>query len=368
MRIKRLSYKDNITGWNISDIEFSKFTLLVGASGVGKTQILKAIQTLASIAQGRSGNGIEWNVLFSIEGVDYEWRGAFTPDESEYAMMIHKKAPSIPVVYEMLKKDTETLISRDSNGILFRDIRTVKLEVTKSIIALLKEEDEIHPIYDAFLNISKLDNTMSRVSFSAGTLFDQAKVETFEDVRRMRFLYPIDKLFMLYKFNLPEFEEIKQDFHYVFPSVTDIRFTIENALEDVSSPVLQIKEEGVGPWILYQNISSGMLRTLSQLVLLKFAKGGDVVLIDEFENSLGVNCIDEVAESILDLDEDVQFIITSHHPYIINTISYDKWRIVTRQGCDVTVHTAQELGIGAHSNHERFMQLVQLSAYKTGKL
>lgn len=368
MRIKRFSYKDNITGWNINDIEFSKFTLLVGASGVGKTLILKAIQTLAAIARGRSGNGIEWNVLFSIKGVDYEWSGAFTPDESEYARMIRKKNPSIPVVYESLRKGTETLVSRDSNGILFRDIRTVKLEATKSIIALLKEEDEIHPIYDAFQNITKLDNTMSRVSFSAGSVFDQAKVETFEDVRRMRFLYPIDKLFMLFKFNLPEFEEIKKDFHSVFPSVTDIRFTIENVLEDVSSPVLQIKEEGVEPWILYQNISSGMLRTLSQMVLLKLAHGGDVVLIDEFENSLGVNCIDQVAESILDLDDDVQFIITSHHPYIINSIGYEKWKIVTRQGSDVTVHTAEELGIGAHSNHEKFMQLVQLSAYKTGKL
>ncbi len=368
MRIKRLSYKDIITGWNISNMEFSKFTLLVGASGVGKTQILKAIQNLAAISRGRSGNGIEWNVLFNVDGVDYEWAGAFSPDEGEYARMVHKKTPSIPVVYEILKKEKEIIVNRDENGIMFREIPTVKLEPTQSIIYLLKEEDEIQPIYDGFLNITKLDNTLSRVSFSAGRVFDQAKVESFEDVRKMRFLYPIDKLFMLYKFNLPEFEEIKQGFHSVFPSVTDIRFTIENALEDISSPVLQIKEDGVSQWILYQNISSGMLRTLSQLVLLKLAKGGDVVLIDEFENSLGVNCIDEVAESILDFDEDVQFIITSHHPYIINSISYEKWRIVTRQGCDVSVHTAEELGIGAHSNHERFMQLVQLSAYKTGKI
>lgn len=368
MRIKKLSYRDNITGWNIQDIEFPRFTLLVGASGVGKTQILKAIQNLASIVRGRSGNGVEWNLLFCVDGIDYVWQGAFAADESEYARMLHKKAPSIPVLYEKLTKDSETLVSRDENGILFREARTVKLEAAKSIIALLKEEDEVQPIYEAFLNITKLDNTMSRVSFSAGTVFDQAKVETFEDVRKMRFLNPIDKLFMLYKFKLREFEEIKQEFLNVFPSVVDIRFTIENALEDVSSPVLQIKEEGAEQWILYQNISSGMLRTLSQMVLLKLAKRGDVILIDEFENSLGVNCINEVAESVLDTDEDIQFIITSHHPYIINAIGYHKWKIVTRHGSDVSVHTADELGIGAHSNHERFMQLVQLSAYKTGKL
>lgn len=368
MRIKKFSYKDHITGWNICDMEFYKFTLLVGASGVGKTKILKAIQELASISRGRSGNGIEWEISFSIKETNYLWRGAFNADESEYAKMIHTKALAIPIIYETLEKGSDTIVSRDEDGILFRQSRTVKLEPTKSVIALLKEEDEIQPIYNAFHNITKLDNSSSRVSFSAGTVFDNAKVETFEDVRNMRFLSPIDKLFMLYKFHLPEFENIKQEFQSIFPSVVDIRFTIENALENVSSPVLQIKEESVDQWILYQNISSGMLRTLSQIVLLKLSKEGDVILIDEFENSLGVNCIDEVAESIIDIDDDIQFIITSHHPYIINTISYDKWKIVTRNGCNVSVHTAEEVGIDSHSNHERFMQLVQLSAYKTGKI
>lgn len=368
MRIKRLSYKDNITGWNIRDMEFNKFTLLVGASGVGKTQILKAIQTLASIARGRSGNGIEWEVLFDVDGNEYQWSGAFAADESEYSKMLRRKVPAIPVIYEKLTKRGETFVTRDAEGILYRKVRTVKLEPSKSIVALLKEEDEIRPIFDGFLNISKLDNTSSSVSFSAGSVFEQAKVETIEDVRRLRFLKPIDKLFMLYKFHLPEFEQIKEEFQSIFPSVVDIRFTIENAMEDVSSPVLQIKEEGAEHWILYQNISSGMLRTLSQMVLLKFAKAGDVVLIDEFENSLGVNCINEVAESILEDDENIQFIITSHHPYIINAIGYQKWRIVTRQGSDVSVHSAEELGVGEHSKHERFMQLVQLKAYKTGKI
>ena len=66
--------------------------------------------------------------------------------------------------------------------------------------------------------------------------------------------------------------------------------------------------------------------------------------------------------------EDIQVIMTSHHPYIINSIPFECWKIVTRSGCDVTVHSADELNIGIRSKHEAFMQLLQSNAYKTGRL
>ena len=50
MRLKKLFYKNNTTGWNVKEVRFDKLTLLVGASGVGKTQILRAINSLKTIA------------------------------------------------------------------------------------------------------------------------------------------------------------------------------------------------------------------------------------------------------------------------------------------------------------------------------
>ena len=44
---------------------------------------------------------------------------------------------------------------------------------------------------------------------------------------------------------------------------------------------------------------------------------GSVILIDEFENSLGVNCLDEITEDVVKESRRLQFILTSHHPYII---------------------------------------------------
>lgn len=77
MRLKKLFYKNNTTGWNVKEVRFDKLTLLVGASGVGKTQILRAINSLKTIANGHSVNGAEWKVEFEENGDYYSWCGCF---------------------------------------------------------------------------------------------------------------------------------------------------------------------------------------------------------------------------------------------------------------------------------------------------
>nr|WP_293102352.1 hypothetical protein [Okeania sp. SIO2F4] len=52
-------------------------------------------------------------------------------------------------------------------------------------------------------------------------------------------------------------------------------------------------------WILSPHISSGMLKTLMYISELYLSPEGSVILIDEFENSLGVNCLDSVTDLIL---------------------------------------------------------------------
>ena len=65
----------------------------------------------------------------------------------------------------------------------------------------------------------------------------------------------------------------------------------------------------------------------------------------EFENGLGVNCIDVLAEILLSERKDLQFIITSHHPKIINQISNKKWKIIERDIALVKNISAEEYGI-----------------------
>lgn len=83
-----------------------------------------------------------------------------------------------------------------------------------------------------------------------------------------------------------------------------------------------------------------------------------VILIDEFENSLGINCLDNVTDLILS-NRKSQFIITSHHPYVINNISPAYWKIVTRKGSLVTVKDAKDFHI-PDSRQKAFIDLINV--------
>ena len=76
MKINKLSFTNKDTDWRLEPATFDQLTLLVGASGVGKTRILKSILALKNITQGRSVNGAKWLVEFS------------TVDKNEYKNVI----------------------------------------------------------------------------------------------------------------------------------------------------------------------------------------------------------------------------------------------------------------------------------------
>ena len=62
MKIQSLKFEDKYQGWHFDKIELFDLTLLVGISGVGKTQILKGLLGVKEIASGTSLNGIKWHI------------------------------------------------------------------------------------------------------------------------------------------------------------------------------------------------------------------------------------------------------------------------------------------------------------------
>lgn len=368
MKLKNISIHNNLTGWNAKNITFDNYlTLLVGASGVGKTQILRAIKDIASIANGNSKNGFEWNVIFECHKKNYQWEGKFISLFEEDYNSIRRERQEYALEYESLKSGDEVIIERTDEYIKFKNELTVKLDLTKSAIALLKEEEEIKPIYNAFNQIFELENYDSGIYISPFLSKNKDEIKELAQIHNNRFLSPTEKLFLLRKEGMPQFDTIKTLFSEIFTLVEDIDFSMEQLFNEKLYPVLKIKEKGVDTWIMQNSISSGMFRTLSQITFLVLAQDGDVILIDEFENGLGVNCINHLAEQILDTERDIQLIITSHHPYIINSIPFKKWKVVTRDCSNVRILTPDQLKIGEFSKHDAFMQLIQTNAYRTGK-
>jgi predicted ATPase len=156
------------------------------------------------------------------------------------------------------------------------------------------------------------------------------------------------------------FREIVTKFKEIFSSIEKVEvYTYEFINIDKLTLEIRFKEKHSDSSISQVEVSSGMFKTLLHLSELYFSLPGSVILIDEFENSLGFNCLDAVTEDINDSPNQLQFIITSHHPYVINNIRPSHWKIVTRQGGNVTVKSAEDFHI-AKSRQKAYIDLINV--------
>lgn len=376
MKIISFSYYDKTRDWGFENLEFLKLTLLVGASGVGKTQILRALENLKKIVDGKSLNGIKWEIAFeSLDNKIYKWKGEF--EEKNYmlpdAAMDRQEDPII--LWENLSEGDCEIVSRDKNGIIFRGKKTVKLAANQSVIYLLKAEPDIEMAEKGLSKIKMMETPTPDIPIFVPELALQMMLDY--DNRNKDSLLNSEasaigiKLLVASKLNdLSVFNRIKKRYFDIFPQIDDLRIVRQTSNRNMSpiiadEYIIQIKEKGVEKWISQSDISSGMLRSLMQISEIYLCPEGSVLLMDEFENSLGVNCIDELTNDILSVDRNIQFILTSHHPYIINNIPYQNWKIVTRKGGKVMVKSATDYRIG-ESKHDYFMQLLQLDEFTNG--
>ncbi|HDN25605.1 MAG TPA: hypothetical protein ENG03_00620 [Thioploca sp.] len=82
---------------------------------------------------------------------------------------------------------------------------------------------------------------------------------------------------------------IKPDFTDIFSSVEDIKVTVTRKTEGYDF-YFNIKEKASNEWISQPEMSSGMFHTLGNDTELFLAPRKSVVVIDDFESHLGVNC------------------------------------------------------------------------------
>jgi predicted ATPase len=168
------------------------------------------------------------------------------------------------------------------------------------------------------------------------------------------------------------FAEIAQQFREIFPFVSEIGIRKLSDLSpetiDDDRQVIAIREKGIRSWIHLEGLSSGMLKVLLILTDLRLMPSGGIYMIDEYENSLGVNAIDFLPDIMLEMTDRIQFLLISHHPYLINRIPIKDWYIFGRQGAHVQIRFGEELvsRYGA-SKQQAFVQLINDPFYLEGK-
>ncbi|AQQ09729.1 putative ATPase [Sedimentisphaera cyanobacteriorum] len=379
MQIKSFSYSDTINKWELAESNFNDLNLLVGISGVGKTQILNSLRVVSRIAAGETYNGISFSLVFQTSRKDeYRWEASFEMLEhiAEQSIslpdFVSQGAEKPKIEHEFLSLNGKTILERDAESIILSGAKTPKLDASQSALSLLKFEDLIAPAsreMNKIVSSSMAYNEAPEMSMLNLSEFELAvsRLDSLKKIRESELSIGI-KLSLIFSNCFDTFEEIRDEFIDVFPQVEDV---VVNSNEQfingrfVVCPTVLVKEKGVPGWVNQKRLSAGMHKTFYQITQSHLWPEGSVILIDEFENSLGINCINILTDIILGQSRRLQFIITSHHPYIINNIDQRFWRVVVRNKGMVRIKDAESLGLGK-SNHEAFIQLINNQDYIDG--
>lgn len=360
-------------GWEFSSIALGRINLLVGDSGTGKSRLLNTIVNFSKqLVSERITYDGDWDIDFRVNGAAYNYKLVVKNSLQE----INEKE----IVYEELT-DSHTnkqLIKREKDSLFWKDKEIPKLAKNISTIAMLKEEKDIREIYDGFRRVvaRRFDRDELSKNFQFRAIppdIEQRLVEKkdaqvlisepFDFHTKMNLLRTIDpamytKIVDLYKKAFPYVTETSiQPLSQIFKSVP----------MPLQSPVFCIKEKHIAKWIPVNDISSGMQKIFLLILDLFLMKDSGILLIDEYENSLGINAINFLPDLIYTISEQCQFIITSHHPYIINTIPIEDWHVFHRRGLTVTVKSGREMKQKYKlSKQEQFVQLINDPFYTGG--
>ncbi len=389
MRINSIEFHDKARNWRLEKTTFDDFTLLVGVSGVGKTQILDAIKTIKRIALGDIQKHCSWCLECStLKFGDYRWKGEIGEDFiAEKVWTINGKNGSPDRIVAERQREKAIFDEKEIPLNVPAEISLLEFMRAEALVQLLRQE--FFYIHDTLLN-SHYGSPIRHLEL----LPEQEIDKMFEDI------YSTEDLIDAHTTGLSNFaligkictafrrfpnlaEKIVSEFINIFPQVEHIQldrrmntlrdqtvrlYAPNSIIQSLERPALTfvMKETGIQDSIPLEYWSSGMQRVFFDLCEIFLSPSGTVLLIDEFENSLGINCIDTLLEEILNSERNLQFIITSHHPYIINNVDMQHWKVVTRNGGVVRTHTAEELHLGK-SKHRAFTELVNREEFRTGK-
>lgn len=381
MKIHSLEFENKTTGQVIKKINFDKLNLLVGVSGAGKTQILRTLSKLADIAVKDEIIDFEGHfvIKFSIDNMDkivedwspkeiiWELTSVEIKSKNELShnfLLNHSFGKRyFSVEKETIQFDGKDIVVRDEDHLTIRGKQSSNFLVgEKSAIAILSL-GELNMIKTNFLKMVSYYRQRQELNpvFFEKDLKRQIMTKDYKKFPPTFFKIVISdiptlaQIYVVKKLNPNLFQDLIFDLQNIFPSVEDIDvIETENGILN-----LAVKENG--KLLNKDSVSSGLLKTIYIVTVVRFSIGNTVVLLDEIENGLGINCLDEITQYIIQ-NADItnsQFILTSHHPYIINQISESNWKIISQKDGVISSASAQDIGIDTVNNRqEKFFQLM----------
>lgn len=372
VKIQWLEFENLKTQLKIERIYFNNdVTLLVGLSGVGKTQILNAVEYSLNLAVDKDEPLRPYKVGIGVLVDDEEYEWFYEINKANENELIINEDNKYEFVYEKLVKNNEIVFERKNLEVEVVGYDKVPQPKKSESLILQYSDDKnfeklisgIRKLYPVEIELAVRGGIRSE-SFSRlkSKVIDTLNVSE-EKVEFKVFSHlPVAVKLYIVKNYYPDI------YVKIFDAVKELFMEIEDidVEEDAVREMYLVSIQVYGKKLLQQDISNGMLKTIYYIVELFTMSEDSLVLIDEFENGLGVNCIDVLSELMLSERDDLQFIITSHHPKIINAIDKNKWKIIDREGSIVKNSSSLSYGIG-NSQHDAYFNLLNRWEFK-GKI
>lgn len=370
MKLLWIEFENLQTGLKIERVEFNKdITLLVGLSGVGKTQILNAIEYSLKLAVDKDIilRPFYVNLGVNVDNDIYEWTYKI---ENIVDQELTLDEEDCCFTYEKLLCNDNPIFTRKKDNVLVAGYDKVPMPKRDESLLLQYAEDEsfkslildIRKLYPVEIELA-VRGGIGTESFSRLKAKIKETIEKDENVGFKTFshLPAAAKIFIAKTYFYDVYVKIFDAVKELFMEIEDI-----DIVEDGAREMYLVAIKVYGKVLLQDDISSGMLKTIYYIVELFTMSQNSLVLIDEFENGLGVNCIDLLSEILFTERDDLQFIITSHHPKIIKGISKEKWKIIDRDCTVVKNSDSESFGIG-NSQHDAYFNLINRWEYE-GKI
>jgi predicted ATPase len=382
MSILRFKFEDTRRHWRLEPVELRDFNLLVGVSGAGKTRTLDSLAAVCATGCGHDSglSDCSWQLDVETPKGRFVWQaltggvyGASASPGSLEEIRSQLTLPSGPPTFLMeviSNEHGDVIVERKRDGIRLQGTdKPIRMKDQESVISLLQDEDSIAPLYQALGKVHRSRRHVWSIAMDRNDIRRATDgLSTIESLRDSS-LPMIVKVHALHERFRGDFDEVAAAYGEIFPSVQ--RILLLNRTEE-QAPfrdrlVIAIEERGVESPVEWEDLSAGMRRTLEHLFELSLAPSGTVILIDEYENSMGVNCLEAVTDCLLEPTRGIQLVITSHHPYVINNVPVEHWRVVTRQGSTVRVVPAAEIpALDTQSRQDAFIRLLNATEYLDG--
>jgi predicted ATP-dependent endonuclease of OLD family len=331
MIISEVKFAENVgteNYWEIKNLHFEMFNLLVGLNATGKTRLVNVISNFSKLITKKR--------RFMLD--DALWDFTFlNDDKTKFKYKVHIFDKKIKL--EEVKVGRKLLLKREGEKGKIYSYKTKK----KFTINPPKDELTLHVRRDV-KEFPFLEDIINWADNFAGYKFTSARPDHFiisknqEDKEELQGLENVPLIFEKIKDNKKITDQIIRDFRYIGYEVDDIDVK-STQLPGVPKPVIItiVKEKDLMCITPQPNMSQGMYRALSLVIILNYIlmkKRPFTVVVDDVGEGLDYNRATNLTNLIYEklFDSEIQMIITSNDRFLINTIDLGCINVLKRDG------------------------------------